>query len=369
MKVLLVSGSAPPLACGVGDYTLRLAQALAAVPGVRPAVLTSHGAALDDAGEVEVFPVMKGWDLSEAKTLTRLVGQWSPDLLHVQYPTQGYGRGLLPTLTPWLGWRLGLPVVRTWHEIPGPTAWRFALEALAPGPFVVVRPGFVAEMPLFLRPLVTRRAGGYIASAPSIGRSRASDDSREALRRRLANGRRRLVVFFGFLYPFKGVEQLFDIADPASDQIVIAGEASVDDAYLGSIRRRANEPPWRGSVTMLGSLSNAAAADLLAAADAVVLPFRHGGGVWNSSMQAAILQGVPVITTSASERGLDERRNVYFAAPDHIADMKAGLDRLAGRRRPFDAEIDGDAWPRIAQAHAELYAAACRAHRRGRPAA
>ena len=44
MKVLLVTGSFPPMKCGVGDYTACLAEALARKPNIEVAVLTSQGA-------------------------------------------------------------------------------------------------------------------------------------------------------------------------------------------------------------------------------------------------------------------------------------------------------------------------------------
>lgn len=333
--MLLVSGSLAPLRCGVGDYTLRLAEALAASEGVEVAVLTSRGAAMRDTGPIQIFPEMTHWRLSEVATFNRIVKNWSPDIVHIQYPTQGYGTGALPMFIPLLASRLGAKVVRTWHEMPaGPGIIAFAIEAAAPGPYVVVRPEFEENLGALLRPLISGRAGGLVTSASSIPKSRISDSERGEVRARLLKGKSRLIVFFGFLYPFKGVEQIFDIADPGLDQIVIAGEAGVDAQYLRDLERRSLENPWRGGVTMTGFLSNDSVADLLAAADAVVLPFRRGGGSWNSSIQAAVLQGVPVITTSNEVRGLDARLNIYFAAPDDVEDMRAALDRLAGQRRP-----------------------------------
>jgi glycosyltransferase involved in cell wall biosynthesis len=366
VRVLLVSGSLAPLPCGVGDYTLCLAHALAATPGVEVGVLTSRGAALDDTEAVHVFPLMRRWGLAELRTLRSVIVEWAPDILHVQYPTQGYGYGLLAPLVPIIASGLGVKVVRTWHEVPSLLGVpNFLLEALAPGPYIVVRPGFLQRLQPFLRPLLANRAGGYVMGASSIPRSVASETQRRALRKRLLGGKRRLIVFFGFLYPFKRVELLFEIANPVSDRIVIAGEAGVDRRYCESLEQLANEEPWRDSVTMTGFLSNEDTADLLAAADAVVLPFRKGGGVWNSSIHAAVIQGSAVITTSREAPGPDERRNIYFASPDRVPEMRAALDRLAGRRRSFDPDIDRDEWLRIAEQHLALYKARSNARHLG----
>jgi hypothetical protein len=342
--------------CGVGDYTLSLARALAGLPDVEVAVLTSLGAGPDDTARVQVFPSMPNWGLAQAPRLLRALCDWRPDVLHVQYPTQGYRLGLLPAFIPLLASAAGVRVVRTWHENPGPLgAPHFILEAVGSGPYVVVRPEFTRKLQWWLRPLVARREGGYIAGASAIPRSSLSEGERRCLRERLLKGRRRLIAFFGFLYRWKHAELLFDIADSTTDAIVIAGEAGVDATYLAQLQRLADSPPWRGAATMTGYLSEVEAANLLAVADAVILPFAAGGGVWNSSISAAVLQGAPVITTSDEAGRFDEQRLIYFAAPGDVADMRAALGRLAGKRRRFDPEIDRDEWVDIAAQHLALY--------------
>jgi glycosyltransferase involved in cell wall biosynthesis len=69
----MISGSVPPSPCGVGDYSMRLANELAGI-GVEVRLLT-HG---------EFFALKQGGLIK------------SHDVLHIQYPTAGYGWSLLP---------------------------------------------------------------------------------------------------------------------------------------------------------------------------------------------------------------------------------------------------------------------------------
>ncbi len=85
----------------MGDYTFNLAKSLIKEPGIGVGVLTStlaKGAELIDG--VEVFPVMERWSLVEMLKVVRLIKNWSPDIVHIQYPTQGYSNGWLPWLLP-----------------------------------------------------------------------------------------------------------------------------------------------------------------------------------------------------------------------------------------------------------------------------
>jgi len=343
--------------CGVGDYTLRLAGALAARPATTVGVLTSAGA--DVAGParnaIEVLPVMRTWRLSGLPALLRALRRWRPDVVHMQYPTQGYDGRLLPSLVPLLSWLCGAHPVRTWHEVH---IWKaavdFLLQTLPPGRFIVVRPNFVAELPSFLAALIRGRSVYFIPSASNIPPSALGPAQRQTLRAHYLGGKLRLIVFFGFLYRFKGVEQLFDIADPATDRVIIAGEAGVDAAYMDQLKARANEDDWRGSVTFTGFLDQADISDLLAVADAVVLPFTRGGGVWNTSVHAAVRQGTPVITTSNETQQADEAEGVSFAAPGDVRAMRTALAAVPEWQAARLAAQD-DPWREIADRHLAIY--------------
>jgi glycosyltransferase involved in cell wall biosynthesis len=357
MRVLLVSGSFPPLACGVGDYTASLARALAKVPGLQVGVLTSSGVEPVDGASLQVFPIMPSWRLTDASRFNGFLREWSPDVVHIQHPTQGYGAGRLPSLIPLLAAARGARVVRTWHEAPNLRGFANVLLMTAPsGANIVVRPNFARLTHPANMALLKHQGFRYIMGASAIPISTLSDPGRKKLRARFLRGKQRLIVFFGFLYPHKGVELLFDIADAQRDHIVIAGQSDVVPEYRQSLEARAASDPWVGGATLTGYMDDVAVADLLAAADAVVLPFHEGGGTWNSSIHAAIVQGTPVVTTSTEWQGFDEDNALYAARPRDVEDMRRGLDLVVGKRRPTDRASLRDPWDRIVEEHLAVYA-------------
>jgi glycosyltransferase involved in cell wall biosynthesis len=174
-----------------------------------------------------------------------------------------------------------------------------------------------------------------------------------ALRNKYIGHYERLVVFFGFLYPSKGIELLFDIANPVSDLLIIAG-AVKDEAYVHQLFDVAQAKGWRADqLHFTGFLSPQDASDLLTIPEAVVLPFLDGGGEWNTSIHSALAQGTLVITTAVPPRGDEPQRNLFTAAPSDISEMRAALNRLAGRRSsPIPVN---DQWQGIATAHLNFY--------------
>jgi glycosyltransferase involved in cell wall biosynthesis len=260
----------------------------------------------------------------------------------------------VPVLLPLLCRAMGVRVVQTWHE-----AWPLRalaqvllLRAGANG-LVFVRPSYRQLLPRSLRPLLASLPQATVVSAATLPLSRQSPEEARQVRQRYLQGRTRLVVFFGFVHSAKGIEQLFDIANPETDALVIAGAAQ-DAQYLGKLRRVAADKGWPPTqVQFTGFLQEQQAADLLAVADAVVLPFLAGAGDWNTSVQGALAQGTLVITTARQPAGDDASRNLYTAAIANVDEMRRALAQLAGRRVP--ATGIERAWASIADRHIAFY--------------
>jgi glycosyltransferase involved in cell wall biosynthesis len=361
MRVLFIAGTFPPGRCGVGDYVARLAGELASLPQVQVGVLTQQAQNRAAPAGVDVIGIARSWRLYELPRLVREIRRWKPDLVHIHWPSQGFGWRLLPALLPAICKRIGITVVQTWHEPwPAKDVLRFYLQRSAANGLVFVRPGFESLMPARLMkwmPVCPRRT---IGSAGVLPVSSLTEDGAERLRLNYLKGRKVLVVFFGFVYPEKGIEQLFDIAEPGSHALVIAGQV-LDEAYRRQLDDLARARGWEDQVQYTGFLPREVAADLLRAADAVVLPFLSGGGDWNTSIHGALDQGTAVITTAANPRGDEPLRNLYTARISDVAEMREALRAIAGRRVAAQSE---DGWTRIARAHTDFYAEVLSRHQR-----
>jgi hypothetical protein len=92
---------------------------------------------------------------------------------------------------------------------------------------------------------------------------------------------------------------------------------------------------------------------LLACVDAAVLPFRDGGGDWNSSLQAVRVQGTLAISTSRTRTGYDQTDHTVYCAPGAISEMRQALEERSGQR--VAARDCVSAWRQIAEAHQIVY--------------
>lgn len=249
---------------------------------------------------------------------------------------------------------MGITVIQTWHEphrLRG--VFHFLIQTFGAHGLIFVRPNYIAMLPPFFRKLIKLIRKTTIQNASALPVSFLERSQLLELRTKYLRSRNRLVVFFGFVYPSKGIESLFDIANSSSDSLVIAG-AIKDDAYARQLAERARVKGWcDDQCYFTGFLSPQEAADLLAAADAVVLPFIGGGGEWNTSIHSALAQGTLVITTAVPPRGDEALRNLFTAAPSDTNAMRTALDQLAGRRvAPLSCDTQ---WQVIASAHVAFY--------------
>jgi glycosyltransferase involved in cell wall biosynthesis len=357
MRVLIVTGTYPPDKCGVGDYTYCLANALVVRPGMEVGVLTSTGSEIAaDASLVTVFRAMPNWLIRNLLQVKQTVSKFRPDIVHIQYPTQRY-TGRLPKILPLFARLIGIPVAQTWHEHFNGCVHLGWQNLLACDTLIYVRPDLPQRFPAWVRRLLGKTPVVYVPSASTIPVASLNAEQVQDIKQKLSGGKP-IVCFFGFAHQNKGVERLFEIADPAKHHLVLICDLNDHEPYQAKILRIANQAPWAGKVTVTGFQSERRVGEILAAADAVVFPFPGGAGVWNTSLTAAKAAGAFTMATTQDTKllGYNAQENIYFADCDGIPAMREALSKYLGTRRE---PLVGNEWDRVAFAHEQKYRKIC----------
>jgi glycosyltransferase involved in cell wall biosynthesis len=355
MRVLIICGAFPPMKCGVGDYTAKLSHALVQHAGISVGVLTDAAACASGSAGVEVFPVITGWKLSETAKVLEVIKARRPDIVHIQYPAVNYAKKPMPHWLPFIIKMLGIAVVQTWHE---PYDVGMCLHnlpnALTRDALIVVEPDYKKMVPAWFRRIIDRKRFQFISVGSSIPRMILSESERLAVKDTYGANGRNLLTYFGFASPAKGIEYLFEIADPAVDRLVLICDLDRETLYHKKLLKLVASEKWRGKAFVTGFISPEEAGIILSAADAAIYPFLNGVAWRNTSVLAARIQGTFVLTTSRERCGYIEEDNSYYAAPGDCTDMRAGLRKFAGQRSGENARQSTD-WEEIADAHIRLY--------------
>jgi glycosyltransferase involved in cell wall biosynthesis len=342
----------------VGDYTFHLAEALAARPDIEVGVLTSSSSGEhEDSLRIRVFRAMPNWSIRSVLEVKRIVTEFQPDIVHIQYPTQGYN-GRLTKILPFIFHLMGLPVVQTWHEHfsgCGVLGWQ---NLLACDSLIYVRPDLLQKLPAWVSAWLGKTPKVYVPNASTIPVVLLNEGQAKCIKQELSAGKP-IICYFGFAYPNKGVERLFEIADPAKHHLVLICDLSDKHPYQASILQLVNQEPWTGKVTVTGFLSAQRVGEILAVADAVIFPFPGGAGEWNTSLKAAESAGAFTIATTQNKAilGYHEQQNIYYAESDQLYEMREALNLYIGKRNKVAAD---NPWGKIAMTHELLYRALCK---------
>ena len=116
----MVTGSAGDTRCGVGDYAFELAQHLALDADVTLYHDSNHGPLrppYDRLTSLRLMPV-SGFSLLTIKWLAKSIGSQGYDIVHIQYPSKGYGTATGPGFLPQnlSGMQSRSRIVATFHE-------------------------------------------------------------------------------------------------------------------------------------------------------------------------------------------------------------------------------------------------------------
>lgn len=359
LRICFVSAALPAVACGIGDYTDRLATALAAA-GAEPLVVTTAGPSLRTDLPYEVHGLATSWRFGEAASLARAILRTRPEIVHIQFPGVGYGRGFGVTALPWalLAAHPRLPVAMTLHEFDRLSARHRLRVALGAFPCrLVVTPA--ASLTQAAGRYLGWRPGSRIVEIPlasSVIPARGPELTPQEFHREPGE----LVVgYWGFLRPDKGVEALIEafarIRAARRARLVIAGDPGPDAAYAQRVDQLIKRAGLADDTLRTGPLPADRLSPVLLGFDVCVFPFRDGLTSNRASYAAAAAHGLPIVTTSRTARGFDAETNTRFVDPGDVAALGAAILEAASDPRRRAATDPSQAWTSIARRHLDLY--------------
>lgn len=329
MKVALVCGPCPPGACGVGDYTVCLAGALNH-RGIESHVISSGG-----------------WNLLRDVQCTAGSGVAKFDVVHIQYPTVGFGGALIPQ-----GLALRQRCVVTVHEV----SRAHILRKLALLPFSIrpVRLIFTSEC----ERQFAMRWVPWISKVSCVIPITSNISTFEGSSKRSLDE----ILYFGLIMPNKGLESVIALGELVkvsglSFRIRIVGSCPPKyGAYFEDLKSRASTFP----IIWDHELTEQQVAGRLASSSIAYLPYPDGVSERRATFKAALLNGVTVITTRGKDTPSELEDLVSFCTTPEEALVAARFlagnvekrTELANRARRYARRFT---WDSIAEAHFALY--------------
>ncbi len=332
MIVQIVSGSWPPQRCGVGDYAAMLASSLEA-----------EGVGVLRTGDQEI-PLGS----STAGRAATIMRRSAADVIHVQYPTFGFGRSVMPPLLPLLV--RNKPFVVTLHEFSIFRFYRwpwFATYAYKADAIVFTsafeEATFHKRYPKARAQTLIIPIGSNIPEGPDLPRTSRS------------------VCYFGLIMQGKGVEQFLRFA-----RIVKAADPTYAISLIGAIPVGAEQfaasllDEARGlCITLHIALAPDEVAAILKQTGFAYLPFPDAATERRGSLLASMLNGVRVIAPTGPQTPDWLRAAILDAASPEAA---AAALLATTTALPPETPPQTMSWTAIANRHKSLYDSLIAAH-------
>jgi glycosyltransferase involved in cell wall biosynthesis len=314
MKVLLIADVFPPGICGIGDYSARLARALT-TRGVDVHVLTKFvdgASAEEEIDGVFVHRLAQHWTFADVQPILQTAGKMGAGtIVHLQYPSlTGYERrpmiNLLPAVFRTIKRRF--PVVVTMHGFhEHRLRWRMrTLPMLWANNALVFVHRRDQEMASRWAPLKAARST-MIPIASNVDAVQMDHATRDEIRAEFGFAANDCVaVYFGEVRPDKGLHLLLSAVEscrqsqPNAKALVISTVGTHKHeltTYEREMLAKLDQGSREGWAKLARAETPDRAAQLLQASDIGVFPFTLGAAENRGSLLAAVVNGLPVLTT------------------------------------------------------------------------
>ncbi|GIV84911.1 MAG: glycosyl transferase family 1 [Candidatus Roseilinea sp.] len=346
MRIGLIAGEYPPLQGGLGDYTRRLALALADL-GHDPHVLTRFVAgapAVEREGNITVHRLVGAWNWETRRRIEGFNRLFHPDVLNLQYQAAAYQMHPAINLLPGaLAKRT--PTVVTFHDLrvpylfpkAGVLRWK-SIVMMAKGASACITTN-VEDRDTLLREGVREVAMIPIGSNITPAVPEGFDGAAWRRAWGIADGVI-LVGYFGFMNESKGGEALIralaELRRRGSDVglLHIGGQAGDSDptnlAYAAHLQRLAMALGVRERVYRTGFLDERGVSEAFAACTCIALPYRDGASFRRGTLMAALAHGCAIVTTTprVALPELIDGANVLLTPPDDVPALAQAIQRV-----------------------------------------
>ncbi|MBC7785209.1 MAG: glycosyltransferase family 4 protein [Burkholderiales bacterium] len=365
-RIALISGDFPPTISGIGDYTEKLAGAIARLGG-DVTVVTSKANGIRSDYPFAVRAEMTGWANQDSPKLLTILRDY--DIAHIQYPSGAYGRKLMINFLPRLI-RKHCPNTRSLVTIHDFRVMRWRWRARV-GPMLWSIDGLIHVDP---------RDGPYLSSWMPFGKPPTqiipiaanaepvpcTPDDRKRWRQELGFADDETVVaFFGVLYPHKGLPELHEAIRTLRSRgrkvrLLVMGDFDREADWRSAIENDLRQPH---TVWVQGAPLDRVS-QCLHASDMAALPFHSGASTNRGSMLATLAHGLPTVTTNGpcTPPDLCKQFDLSLVPIQSAEALTKALDELIGseslrarmRQNSLEA-MERMSWPTVARQTIAFY--------------
>lgn len=342
MKVLMVSGNAPPVICGIGDYSQALSEAL-----------RQEGVEVFNVG-CRVKPklsFLKGWSL--LWQIRKILSKEKIDVIHLQYEAFSFSQSY--ALPLYLGTRK-ISLAVTFHEVFHRTfleKLRIVFLINRAQVMIVTDQGRLNSLLALTeihKPIHRWGVGSNLPTLASLGAVSVAP----------------LIGYFGFINAVKNIGTLFEsfgiIKTAFPDlRLRLIGQFAEDDLEVLKWKSWTEKNGFSADIEWINSPDALMASRLIHECWVMALPFTDGASIRRGSLQACLSLGKAVVTTAPEPVDTD-LQDLYLVSgldPAHWSKALREVLNDEQTRKKYEKlafQVSQKfQWPELARRHTDLY--------------
>lgn len=366
MRLCIITGSYPPVKCGIGDYTHTLSNHLLAATEDIDLHIISPDISYKTPDTATIHNCIPKWNLKGGLKVIKLVRNLKPDIIHLQYQTPPGNKNITINLLPLIFRLFGCIVVSTIHEYTY-TSRKFKsrnlLNILFSNYCIIPDPVYKKD----INRIFPRKNIEFIPVSPDIPQISISNDERNRIRESLTFGKPKsyIIGYFGFVYQQKNIKALIDLHAAINKDkdcyLVFMADLDPDIPHHLEIQNHIKKQSNKEKICFTGYLDKKILSKYIQSADCMVFLFKDGISPRNTSFIAAAYQARMVIATDSQHPMpfiTKEFPNVSLVdRNDPIPEAVKLITNDNGKNKET-SKIQNESyfsWPNIAKRHILLY--------------
>ena len=185
----------------------------------------------------------------------------------------------------------GCKVYQTWHEELSRAGWIKAIFLRLAGRHIfIVKEGFIQRSSLYSRWILNFFKIKCVGTAPLQTLEKGNFG-----KKKYSTKFHCLYLVIGFVFPKRNIEMIIKNLNKNSEQLIIAGDYSVDPVYYQYLIDFAEKLDLKENVKFLGFVEDARLSTLFQQSTAIIFSNHDGVHNWNTSFLLSCYSGRPVV--------------------------------------------------------------------------
>lgn len=342
MRILLISPSVSRAeVCGVKDYTILLARYLEEY-GQEVIILCETNEnlpqRLQESKGIKILPLIRRYDLSEARRIIDLAKDLGIDTIHLQFEDGIYKENLDFRILPKISHKEGVPFITTFHSFGKSLKSRlinsfffhFSKKVIV---LDIKDKKFIQRFLPFYRKKL--RVIPLSSNIPQVAIDR-EEARREIFFRYNIEEDFIVLSYFGFICEGKGLPTIFKALRLLKDRgykvrlFLIGAERKDFRNFKEKLEKLAKKLNIEDFLIYTGYLQPQEISKIISSSLCYLAVYDTGLRIRRATLFTGLIQGVPVISTypKIMPGGFKDRENIYLVGKGHPGDLTEGIQEI-----------------------------------------